>query len=374
MGENNILSSVIAAFAQTSKAKWQDVASEETGGKNPFEELSWRNTDGLEFFPYYDIDDANKLSAKYRLPPSNDSVFGARKWFCTPGVTVADETNANLVSLEHLNAGADAIWFDLRDKSSVDFVSLLKDISWPDCSLFFLLSPSNGERLAGYLRKEGLLQQRLSGALYWTAAPAIETINTFAAATPSLKYLGVPIETSAPVQGIADALTQGVMLIKKFAARPDDIATLPGSVSFSLPVGTAFLETIAALKALRFLWYQVLRSYGVGDATSADVLIHATSFAWTPEAYQPHGNMIKATTAAAAAIMGGADALTIQAEDEFNRTMNRVARNVSLILREESHLNKVADPSAGAYAIDTMVDKFAKAAWERFQKNIVNAS
>jgi methylmalonyl-CoA mutase len=80
--------------------------------------------------------------------------------------------------------------------------------------------------------------------------------------------------------------------------------------------------------------------------------------------------MIKSTTAAMASVLGGCDALTILPEDENNTTMNRIARNVSAILREESHLNKVADPLAGSYSMDTMVDAISKKAWTLFQSNM----
>ena len=80
--------------------------------------------------------------------------------------------------------------------------------------------------------------------------------------------------------------------------------------------------------------------------------------------------MISGSVAALAALAGGCNSLTILAEDENNMTMTRIARNVSNILREESHLNKVADPTAGAYAIENIVDQLAVAAWGEFQRNI----
>ncbi len=50
--------------------------------------------------------------------------------------------------------------------------------------------------------------------------------------------------------------------------------------------------------------------------------------------------------------------------------MDRIARNVSNIIREESYLDKVADPLAGAYAVENMVDRLAQEAWKNFQQII----
>jgi methylmalonyl-CoA mutase len=72
-----------------------------------------------------------------------------------------------------------------------------------------------------------------------------------------------------------------------------------------------------------------------------------------------------------ASVIGGANAISILPEDEKNLTMTRAARNISNLLREESHFDKVVDASAGSYAIDTMVDEFAQQAWELFQERQV---
>ena len=79
--------------------------------------------------------------------------------------------------------------------------------------------------------------------------------------------------------------------------------------------------------------------------------------------------MISGTMGALAAVVGGCDSLTVMPENENNATMARIARNVSNILREESHLSKVADPTAGAYAVENVVNKLAIAAWTDFQHN-----
>jgi methylmalonyl-CoA mutase len=98
--------------------------------------------------------------------------------------------------------------------------------------------------------------------------------------------------------------------------------------------------------------------------------LHVRSTPWVNEKFQPHGNLLKATTAAMAAVMGGCNALTIHAEDATNSTMTRMARNVSSILREESHLDKVADPLAGTYAVQEMTHALAHAAWALLQQNL----
>jgi methylmalonyl-CoA mutase len=87
--------------------------------------------------------------------------------------------------------------------------------------------------------------------------------------------------------------------------------------------------------------------------------LHACSSPWTPEAYSPHANMLKATTAAMAAILGGADSVTVDPETHDHPMQRRIARNVGILLREESRFAKVADPLAGAYFIDHLTNDLA---------------
>jgi methylmalonyl-CoA mutase len=80
--------------------------------------------------------------------------------------------------------------------------------------------------------------------------------------------------------------------------------------------------------------------------------------------------MLKSATAAMSAIFGGCDGLTIFPESDEDSMMARIARNVSSVLREESHLSKVADPTAGSYYLDSLIEQLADQSWRVFQKQM----
>ena len=46
----------------------------------------------------------------------------------------------------------------------------------------------------------------------------------------------------------------------------------------------------------------------------------------------------------------------------------RMARNMQTILKEESYFDKVADPAAGSYYIESLTDSLVENAWELFLK------
>jgi methylmalonyl-CoA mutase len=64
------------------------------------------------------------------------------------------------------------------------------------------------------------------------------------------------------------------------------------------------------------------------------------------------------------AIIGGCDDISINPFDESFSTPDdfsrRIARNISIILKEESYLDKVIDPSAGSYFIENLTAQIAE--------------
>ena len=82
--------------------------------------------------------------------------------------------------------------------------------------------------------------------------------------------------------------------------------------------------------------------------------------------------MLRTTIAVTAAGLGGADAIAalpftiaLGLPDRFAR---RVARNMQLILLEESNLYRVADPAAGSGGIEALTTDIAQVAWTLFQE------
>jgi len=368
MAENSIHSSLRESFPKPTRELWQQIASKEIEGKNPFEFLLWKGGDGINFFPYYDRQDTAQLNylEKFRRTVGEDSFFGPNKWLNVPQLTVNDEFQSNKTALEHLSNGADGALFVLTSNS--DLSKLLHQIEWSYCSLFFRTGDNNffKEKLPEFILRNNYDLPALTGSLFWETSPKKSDVDFYLAKTKNIKSLGIVLLSSPPAQQITSALSQAVNLIEELK-NENDLASLFGAIAFSVPVDQNFFESIAKLKALRLLWYQVTQAYGLKNHKPSDLHIHAQSDVWVSENFEPHGNMIKSTTAAMAAVFGGCDSLTILAQDEQNKTMSRVARNVSSVIREESHLNKVVDPLAGAYAVDKMTEEIAMKAWSLFQ-------
>ncbi|MBK9488574.1 MAG: hypothetical protein IPO07_07135 [Haliscomenobacter sp.] len=127
---------------------------------------------------------------------------------------------------------------------------------------------------------------------------------------------------------------------------------------------------IAKLRALRLLWQNVLKAYGV-QTSALEIAAH---FAPASQDEHPNTNLIRAATQAMSAVIGGANQLYVlpsnaslhESPTPFTR---RIARNVQHLLRLESHLDKVIDPAAGSYYIEKLTEELAHKAWAIFQQN-----
>lgn len=371
MIEKTLQEQLKTAFQKTNKEDWIKAAAQEVKTDNPFESLQW-GEHGLTFLPIYDKNDHRDLDYlnAFNLKAQN-SHTGARRWLNLPIVSAVDEKKANAIALNHLSQGADGILFDI-DNRVPDFSKLLELIDWPFCSVSFMLSDDLAiNDLKKYILKKEYDPSTLFGTLFWKKIPSsVESFVRQFEQENKFNCLGIVVSPTSPVEEISSALASAVTLVDALSEKNINTEIIIRNISFSLPTATNFFVEIAKTKTLRMLWFQVAQAYGVRNYSHNDLHIHTRSEPWLNETYQPHGNMLKGTSSAMAAVIGGCDSLTVYAEDMDNVMMNRIAKNVSSILLDETHLNVVADPLAGSYAVDNLIHELAQKAWREFVSRV----
>jgi methylmalonyl-CoA mutase len=168
---------------------------------------------------------------------------------------------------------------------------------------------------------------------------------------------------------LAWSLAAGAHYLRALTDSGLDVDTACRLVGFRYATTDAQFLTIAKLRAARLLWHRVTELSGAAVAARAQSQHAVTSRPMTTR-YDPWVNMLRGTIAAFAAGVGGAAAVTVWpfdaalgVPDEFGR---RIARNVSALLIEESHVGAVADPAGGAHAVEKLTQELALAAWAAF--------
>jgi methylmalonyl-CoA mutase len=140
-------------------------------------------------------------------------------------------------------------------------------------------------------------------------------------------------------------------------------------IFFRLAADADQFLTIAKFRSLRKLWARVEVTCGL----AAEPGFVSAETAWRMMTRRdPHVNILRATIATFAAALGGADAITVlpftTARGLPDRFARRIARNTQLILSEEAHLAKVADPAAGSGAVENLTDQLCRTAWALFRE------
>ena len=221
------------------------------------------------------------------------------------------------------------------------------------------------ERGAPLSSLHGLVCAPSAEAAVWAQerAPALRTV--LIDGRPHHEAGASAVEQLAAI--IADATDHMRTLINGGVA-PDRAADAFG---FSLAVSQNIPLEIAKLRAARSLWMQVARAFG-GPQAVRPMSLHVSTGLRDLSVDDLESNLVRTATQAFIAVVGGCDSLSVAPFDlpaggptPFSE---RLARNQQLLLLEEAHLGRVADPLGGSGAIEALTDAVARAAWARVEQ------
>jgi methylmalonyl-CoA mutase len=171
------------------------------------------------------------------------------------------------------------------------------------------------------------------------------------------------------VQELAVAIATGVHHIRSLTERLLSIETIFKKMVFSFAVGSQFFVEIAKLRAAKILWSKIAEAYEVSMDHQAMEISAETSL-FTKTEYDSYVNLLRAGSEAFAAVLGGIQYLHVNpykiGEDSNTPLVQRIARNIQLILKEESYVKNVVDPAGGSWYIESLTNELAEKAWELF--------
>lgn len=371
-------------FSTSSKADWLAKIEKDLKGRH-LDDLHWHLGDQVTVDPFAhrsDIDGATESLS--RSTPGND-------WEIGEYIAVHDVSKANEMALEGLKGGVQSLGFELfHALEDGDLNFLLAGIELPMISINF------GERnpdkqplvllrqIVALIKERSLDNKLITGSadfdpmLDWSEPPMdklAEAVHLIHAELPN--YKTVQVNGRYYHAGARETGRElGYMLAKGSAYLAAlDAAGVPPEITnnhmqFSVAVSTSYFVEIAKIRALRILWLNVLKGYGLEDEAVPEIVGH---LARETQDEQMYTNMIRASTQAMSAVIGGVDRLYVlpanaALKEESTPFTRRIARNLQHLLKMESHLDKVVDPGAGSYYIEQLTQKLATQAWAVFQK------
>ncbi len=381
-------------FAPVTTNDWEAQINKDLKGADYAKKLIWKTIEGFDLKPYYRYEDLKPINYLDTQPGEFPYSRGINKsgndWFIRQDIEVSNPVEANKKAREILMKGVTSIGFVFRDDTKLDdaFLSqLLKGIDPGSIELNFSAWHSSVRILDFLLKQKGISEGSvdfapigrltLKGNFKKTADHsynrATELIQK--AASSKLKVLSVHGDNfrnagSSVVHEIAFTLSIGAEYLTELTNKGLSVDEIAGKMKFHFYIGSNYFMEIAKLRAARYLWANIVDSFGVRNKENAKMHIHSTTSIWNKTLYDPYVNMLRTTTEAMSAIIAGTNSLTVE---PFNKAFEnpteiseRIARNQQNLLKEESYLDKVNDPAGGSYYIENLTASIIEEAWKLF--------
>lgn len=386
-------------FVPTSTEQWMEKVTADLKGADFEKKLVWKTNEGFKVKPFYRMEDLEGLKTTDALPGEFPYLRGTKKdnneWLVRQEIKVESPQESNAKALDILNKGVDSLAFRIKAKElSAEYIETLLEGICADCvELNFYTCQGHvvelAEILVAYFKKKGYDLTKLKGSIGYdffdkmlakgkekgdmvaTAKSLIEAT----AALPEYRVLNVTALTinnagAYIYQELGYALAWGNEYMQQLTVAGLPAALVARKIKFNFGISSNYFLEIAKFRAARMLWANIVASYDAEDRCAAKMHVHAETSTFNLTLFDAHVNLLRTQTEAMSAALGGVDSMTVTPFDKAYEAPNdfseRMARNQQLLLKEESHFDKVIDPAAGSYYIENLTVSIAKQAWELF--------
>lgn len=179
---------------------------------------------------------------------------------------------------------------------------------------------------------------------------------------------------STATQELAFTLADGIAYVEDAVKRKGlNVDTFAPRLSFFFNSHLDFFEEIAKFRAARKMWATIMRDrFKAKNPRSCWMRFHTQTAGCSLVAQQPYNNLMRTTTQALAAVLGGTQSLhtnsldeTLALPSEFGATL---ALRTQQIIAEEIGVTNTIDPLGGSYFMEALTGKIEEGAWEYIEK------
>ncbi|MFC2102466.1 methylmalonyl-CoA mutase family protein [Bacteroidota bacterium] len=390
-------------FSPITIEEWEERIRKDLKGADYAKTLIWETPEGFPVKPYYTEKDLEGLDHLRTLPGEFPFLRGFRRdgdnWQIRQDIQSINVEEANTIAKDAIRGGAQAVGFNAREITTHQQIrKLLENIDLTQVSLHFSHSrsyPLTAELLLYEVDRQKIDPKLLKGSInfdpfsyllthgdfYVSLANNLDEatylLNNMQKKMPQYKVLAINGSRfqnagSTLVQELAFTLASGNEYLAGLTERGFYADQLASRMSFTFALGSNYFLEIAKLRAARLLWSKIVEQYQPEDPSTCRMHIHCVTATWNKTIFDPYVNMLRTTTEGMSGVLGNADSISILPFDmpyhPADAFSDRIARSQQLIFKEESSLDKVADPTAGAYFIESMTDSIASHAWELFKE------
>jgi len=365
------MSRLLQEFPEVSTETWEEAIRNDLKRAGPAKKLVWESPEGLRIKPYYRSEDLSGLEYLDTAPGDFPYLRGVRRtgdWRIREEIEEAEPRSANQAAVEAVKAGAEEIEFRTVSPKNASELEILHS-NLENVPVHFHGATEDLVRLLMKIGQTHCWSTDLNPLLHIELArelAVLEPGNVLTLDAGQIEEAG-----ATTIQEVGFTLAEGIDFLASLQALGIAADRAAGLIAFSFAIGANYFLQIAKLRAFRLLWTRAVESFG-GTGASAKAKIHARSSRWNKTIYDPHVNIVRGTTEAMSAILGGADSLTVASFDSCYKRSDaasrRLARNTQIILKHEAQLARVADPGGGSYYLEALTDSIARESWKLIQE------
>ena len=391
-------------FPGVSMEEWRAKVEADLKGAPFDKKLVWRTNEGFNVQPMYRAEDIADLKTTDSLPGEFPFVRGTRtdnNWLTRQTIIADTIEEANKKILEVVTKGVNSIYYHVpKTEVSLETVrTLLAGVDLEKIEVNLSTCQRHTADLCKALTayvKEQKAEETFHGSIDYNplkralrhggeimpeaVATAADMIKT-ASDIKRLRLIGIDSVMLSNAgayitQELGYALAWGADWMTKLTEAGIDATDAARVIKFNMGISSNYFMELAKFRAGRMLWAQIVKQYQPMCECACKMMVHAETSKFNQTIYDAHVNLLRSLTEAMSAALAGVDSITsvpfdtpYKTPDDFSE---RIARNQQLLLKEESHLDKVVDPAGGSYYVETLTVSIADVAWKLFLETVDN--
>ena len=358
-------------FANTGREQWLQLVAKELGERS-VDTLQWEVEEGVAVGPYQ-----TSASHDFSLPYSP-----AVEQYQL--ISHTDVKEWNRMAHDSLMGGTNALGIDCSSFSPDSLEALLSGIEVAYITIHFVhMSNTHAWAAAfvSYCKAHSIDCTQLNGSFEMSdSALNSDEMKAWLAQSrvllPRFRVLTVDAAKvhehgGSIVQELSWALTSGHTALVACMETGATIDEASACLQFNFSMGSSYFPQIAKLRAFRWMWKQIIDAYKPEHACSVNTYVHTGTSRYLQTAKDKHNNLLRATTQAMSAYVGGANSVSIYPYNSWSETVDesalRWSRNIQQILLEESYFGQFKAAADGSFYIEALTSQFIQAAWQQFQ-------
>ena len=384
-------------FQPVTSQDWKNKIIEDLKGADYDKKMIWKTPEGFDVNPFYRKEDLpagceNNIPGKYPFTRGNSA---DNNWLVRQDLNIADANEANAKAKKIIAQGVEAVAFRVKGKwVTPEYIpTLLNGIDAEKIELNFNVCPGkavefttllveyyrqcgfNLENIRGSINYDPIEKELFAGKVQENCTEVMKALIEATSATPKIRCIAVNSNKlnnagAYIAQELGYALAWGNEYLCTATEAGIPVDAIAKNIKFNMGISSNFFMEIAKFRAARMLWAKIVEQYQPQCKCSCKMIIHAETSQFNLTLFDSYVNMLRTQTEAMSAAIAGVESITVTPYDtvyeEPTDFAMRIAKNQQLILKHESHLNKVADPAGGSYYIESLTASIANEAWKQF--------